>query len=354
MECPYCTDSAPLSVRVAHIHTKCKYHPCVAMAYGGESCAPAGLCRELFHAAYPECLSLLYGGRPRRWRSRSRGQRQAIVTCPARDGVTLDVRVKDILPAPLRMLKELAEEACKAWFRPVDAHLRRVVMTVAATGPACPKAYRVGRRFEFNTHRSAELCPAGFEAVYPYVRHIQNAKAEDDAAQPIRVHCPDHAGVIYEVAAGERTGGGACLDFSALCRRCNAIGFSVRSNGARLDACQGFPQPDLCPLARHSIYAYVKTLASGGWFNWVGHGKRVIVHCPSPAGVAFEVGEGGNNGRTAVEARILTEGKSCPMQYAQGQRFIFATDAESLRTMEALDRALPLLVGAGTGAAGKP
>ncbi|MBF0624372.1 MAG: hypothetical protein HQL82_06150 [Magnetococcales bacterium] len=196
MPCPHCTDHLPLSVRVARIETRCKYHPREGLVYGPAALVPNGLCRELFCAAYPEALAVLYNGRPRRLRPRQQGQAVSFARCPAPGGVRVAVRCRDKLPPPLRVAKELAEEACKVLFRPVDAHFRGVTIEVLEVGPACHKGYEPGRRFEFNVGDTRQLCPAGFAAIQPHVGRLA-ASGADQA--PLTVHCPDWVGVTYEI-----------------------------------------------------------------------------------------------------------------------------------------------------------
>jgi hypothetical protein len=88
----------------------------------------------------------------------------------------------------------------------------------------------------------------------------------------------------------------------------------------------------------------MRTLAAGGWFNWVGHGERVIVHCPAPGGVTFLVGQALDSRRLAITAEIRDAGTACPMKYGKGQQFEVATDHEGLRAMEIFEQALPSVI----------
>lgn len=197
MECKYCTDNLNFNIRVAAIKTKCKYHRKVGQVYPTQALVPKGMCRELFYAAYPASLAVLYNGVPVRWRPRKKGIEEMMAVCPAPDGIKVKVKSVEILPAPLRILKELAEEICKKFYRGYDAPFRKVTIEVMGTGTHCPKGYRTGDAFEFNIDKKDELCPAGFAALYPYLRRT-------DLNQPIFVHCPDYVGVTYELTAEGR------------------------------------------------------------------------------------------------------------------------------------------------------
>lgn len=154
---------------------------------------------ELFYNSYPVCLSVLYSGIPVRMRLRKRGIEKAIASCPHPNGIKVEISSEEILPKPLRIAKEFIEEALKIIYRPLDAPFRKVSIKVIEASSHCPKGYKAGDAFRFNINRQDELCPAGFTAIYPYIRALKPS-SKGEGLSSIRVHCPDHAGVIYEVA----------------------------------------------------------------------------------------------------------------------------------------------------------
>lgn len=198
MKCKYCIDEYDFSVKVAHIETKCKYHREINQVYKASSVAPKGLCRELFYAAYPECLAVLYNGLPEKKRFRAKGKDRMVAVCPAINGVKVLITAEEILPTPLGKLKELVEEFCKIFKKAFDVPFRKVFLEIIEVGDECHKGYKVGDRFEFNVDKNDELCPAGFAAVYPYLRLLNNSNKESGDSS-IMVHCPDYVGVTYEI-----------------------------------------------------------------------------------------------------------------------------------------------------------
>lgn len=200
MNCKYCLDDLNFSVKVVDIATKCKYHKKTEVVYSPSAVAPGGLCRELFYAAYPACLSLLYSGKPIRGWLRKKGIKKIASSCPAANGIKVAIKAEEIFIPPLRMLKEFIEEVCKIVLRPLDGPFRRVVIEVIEAGSDCPKGYRVGDKFYFNIDKQDELCPASFSAIYPYLRLLKGKnKNEGLLSSKINVHCPDWVGVTYEL-----------------------------------------------------------------------------------------------------------------------------------------------------------
>ncbi|MBT89495.1 MAG: hypothetical protein CMN79_03275 [Spirochaetales bacterium] len=198
MKCKYCIDEYDFSVKVAEIETKCKYHKETNQIYNASSVAPKGLCRELFYAAYPECLAALYSGLPEKKRFRQKGTDRMVVVCPAINGVKVLIKAEEILPKPLGKLKELVEEFCKKFYKAFDVPFRKVFIEIIEAGDGCHKDYRIGDIFEFNINKNDELCPAGFATIYPYLRFLKNSNKGKEGSS-IMVHCPDYVGVTYEV-----------------------------------------------------------------------------------------------------------------------------------------------------------
>ena len=201
MECKYCIDNLDFNIKIADIETKCKYHKKRGQVYPVWAMVPKGMCRELFYAAYPASLAVLYNGKPLPWRPRKKGIDEMTATCVAPNGIKVKIKAKEILPAPLRILKELVEELCKKFYRAYDAPFRKVVIEVINKSPVCPKNYKAGNSFEFNIGKKDELCPAGFNAVYPYFRLLKEERKIEGSQGSLSVHCPDYVGVTYEVKA---------------------------------------------------------------------------------------------------------------------------------------------------------
>lgn len=202
MECEYCIDNLNLNIKIADIERKCKYHKKKGVIYPALDIAPKKLCWELFYAVYPDCLAVLYNGSPLRNSSRKKGMQEIIGSCPMPDGIKVKVKSVEILPAPLRVLKELMEEFTKKIYRAFDAPFRKVLIEVIETNPKCPKDYKIGDTFMFNINKKDELCPAGFAAIYPYFRLLKYNTKVNGLSHSICVHCPDYIGVTYEITTG--------------------------------------------------------------------------------------------------------------------------------------------------------
>ncbi len=200
-QCDYCIDGVNAAATVVRIRSRCAYHKRTGETFVQAQFGPPGMCGELYHAAYSACLAVLYSGKPRFWRPRSRGRATLTACCPAADPVRLTVTMGERFPPPIRIVKEMAEELFKKTYRPVDAHFRNVTMEVAAAGASCPKGYKPGDSFSFDTGRRGRLCPAAFAAVYPALRPLALTAKVGGSAPRLRIQCPDHAGVTFEVRA---------------------------------------------------------------------------------------------------------------------------------------------------------
>lgn len=322
MDCGFCTDMIDCRAKVAHIETKCKYHKNKGQVYEMPAFAPPGLCRELFHAVYPESLAVLYSGTPRKFLPRSEGASSLDGVCPA--GITARICKEEILPPPVRVLKELGEECAKAFYRPFDAHFRRVFLEITGGEASCPKGYSPGSRFQFNTENRLELCPAGFAALQPYVRICSARHLAKGISQRLSVHCPDYVGVTYELQCGSGEGGES-IDFTGIC----AI---VKEKMPVPEAASGF-----CPLALQSIIPYIFTLHNGGWFNWVNHEDTVIVNCPGPDGTAFRIGKSGD----VLEVTVEKTRNGCLWGYEKGAGFNIPDNPGAMKSLRDYHRNFP-------------
>jgi len=196
-DCPYCHDDLNVTVSVDDVMTKCKYHRRIGQGYSIDEIAPPGLCRTMFYRAYPTSLAVLYHGKPKKFWLRRRGHDSYIVSCPASEGVEVKISSKEQLPMLIRMMKELLEEALKFFLRGYDAPFRQVALEVVKAGPACPKGYKIGQKFYFNTNNTEELCPAAFSSTYPYINYLANMNRSSGEACSMQVHCPDFVGVTF-------------------------------------------------------------------------------------------------------------------------------------------------------------
>ncbi|MEE2999875.1 MAG: TIGR04076 family protein [Pseudomonadota bacterium] len=198
-DCPYCHDDLKVSVTVANVITKCKYHRRIGQEYKHDEIAPKGLCRTMFYRAYPTALAILYHGKPKKFWFRGFGKDTAVVSCPAENGVKVKITSREKLPAPIRLLKELAEEVLKLVLRGYDAPFREVALEVVEAGSSCPKGYSVGQKYYFNTDDTKELCPAAFSTTYPYMNYLAKTKRATGKPCSMKVHCPDFVGVTFDV-----------------------------------------------------------------------------------------------------------------------------------------------------------
>lgn len=341
MDCKYCIDDLDLKIKIADT-TKCKYHKKKGQIYPASAIAPKGLCPELFYAAYPACLAVLYNGKPMRGRPRKKGMQETIISCPAPEGVKVRVRSEEVLPRPLKILKEFVEEVCKKLYRGFDAPFRRVTIEVIKTSPNCPKDYKIGQGFQFNIDKKDELCPAGFAAIYPFLRLLSDVNNHKELANSVCVHCPDYVGVTYEVTGDKKKL--SMQNFDNICPKYNSLKLKIkyRWKGKKEElSLEDILPGNFCILAFHSVYAYMTTLFTGGWFNWVNHEEHVIVNCPSPEGIGMYVKSPHNNQSVDFQIEVMKNSCNCYKKYKLKDRFDFNFSGDNALKYEMLDKVIP-------------
>jgi len=163
-------------VEVASVAGKCKYHRKVGQVYDLALLAPCGMCLDAFHAVYPYALSLLYGAKFR-W---MKDLDSVIAQCPNPHGsVTMEIRRKKINRKKMEILIKILEVKGR-----------------------CKKGLKKGEVFKMNLGDFSEICPAGMDALYPYISTLRYggkiAWAKKDGT--CLVQCPDHINaVVYKL-----------------------------------------------------------------------------------------------------------------------------------------------------------
>jgi len=236
------------------------------------------------------------------------------------------------------MLKEMGEELCKKFYRALNAPWRRVVIEVIKVGAHCPKGYKIGDVFEFNINKKEQLCPAGFAVVYPYLRLSPDS---------LCVHCPDYVGVTYEVSIDQAPAlqkRALMHNFGAICQNYNTVNLKIRysfQNKEEVVTLKDILPENFCVLAFHSVYPYMQTLFSGGWFNWVNYGEDVIVNCPATKGIAMYVKPSTENSPRVFEIEVMKNNCSCYKRYNLGDKFRFDFKQENAVRYKLLDGIIP-------------
>lgn len=178
----YCSDFSDKKIIVDFIKNTCRYHKTESQEYGGDKLAPRDFCPEAFYAAYPYCFSLLYGAK-----LGGKGN-SVMVRCPQSENfIVMEVKSRNIFPRFLIRLKEIMIKFFNKIDFPMEYPHKKIIIRLAKN-IGCPAGYKIGDEFEFNIRRRDELCPAGFNAIFPFL----------SSEEKIKIHCPDPRGVIYE------------------------------------------------------------------------------------------------------------------------------------------------------------
>lgn len=133
---------------------KCRYHK-KGQVYTSQEMAPKELCPEAFHSIYPYALGLLYGVNTENF----------FVRCPKGNVIFLLERKPAKLASMLKYrIKQLIDP-----FYPLDPRKYLVKIRVFRLFADCLKGHSQGQEFEFNQENDAELCPAAFDSIYPFI-----------------------------------------------------------------------------------------------------------------------------------------------------------------------------------------
>lgn len=152
-----------LSFKLSFYTHLCRYHRLPRRVhYDNRLLAPRGMCIDLFHAAYPYGLGMMYG---------AKFQEPIVVSCPYPSAnVCVKLEVKTLLTKPLRRF--IAYVLSKIG-RKVEIPGIRLIMTILqGANSNCPCAYTQGTQFQFNIWQGKEVCPALFDALYPAVHNV--------------------------------------------------------------------------------------------------------------------------------------------------------------------------------------
>lgn len=141
----------------------CRYHKYPKRtSYTNDTLTPKGMCIDLFHSAYPYCLSLLYG---------AAYAKKIRVCCPNPAAyVSIEVNRK---PTKTRYLREFMIWLLAKFGYRIDFPSMNIIMAISEDASSgCFYSYKKGQTFKFNIWLGRELCPATFDALYPSVHNL--------------------------------------------------------------------------------------------------------------------------------------------------------------------------------------
>jgi len=185
-----CTGCDGKTLTALELKKKCRYNKRVGQTYDADSIAPKGLCLDAFHVAYPYCLALLYDAEFEKSCHKAGGDGSVVIQCPM-GGMKMEIRRLQSLPKSIKLIKSYVE-----WiFRKIDYPLAvvdyRIRLKVLEVRGECKQ--KTGEEYWMNIRDTNKLCPAAFDAIYPFL-------CVSDKDEMLRhVHCPDHEGVLFKL-----------------------------------------------------------------------------------------------------------------------------------------------------------
>jgi len=133
------------------------------------------------------------------------------------------------------------------------------------------------------------------------------------------------------------------MKVKAICTECNIDKLNVNLDSGSFDAKETLPE-GMCFLAFHQVFPYIRTLTTGGWFNWVGHNEHVIVKCPALNGIAVEVKAPAKNEPNVLECQVIEKRGPCFRGHDMDEQFRFDISEINLERLEILFDLFPNLM----------
>jgi uncharacterized repeat protein (TIGR04076 family) len=159
-------------VEVHSIMGRCKYHKKRGEIYTLEDLAPEGMCLDAYHAVYPYSLALSEGA-VFGW---MRGKDVDSVFAQCSKGVVV-MRINRFL------------------FRDGKEKKQAIVIKVVERRGECQKNMEINDEFLFNLGGGKEICPAGFNSIYPHLARLGICDCvnfiDDIIFNDVRIECPD-------------------------------------------------------------------------------------------------------------------------------------------------------------------
>jgi uncharacterized repeat protein (TIGR04076 family) len=175
-------------------HT-CKYYRSMLEEFGLNSLGPEGICLDLYYAAYPYCLALLYGAKFT-WEN----DKNAVnAQCPAPAG---NVHFQ-VMRKPLK--KQIISNGIKKKCR-IIIKITHIEKSVLKCKNGCDCKLMAGQKFEFNQGDDLnQMCPAAFYNIYPNIKTFMNSKKASWMKDgKIFMQCPDNiSGIMFEITKND-------------------------------------------------------------------------------------------------------------------------------------------------------
>ncbi len=154
---------------------------------------PEDFCPHVFWAIYPRVFALMYGATV---------NPAVTVDHPGGTGAVALTLHKTSRPANrlARLPADLAENILRRLGHPVD-RLNYILTIHVAANNAAGCILTPGKKYWVNLKNRQYLCPAAFQAVYPYL--LLRAAGEhppwSNSDSPARICCPDCVGAVYRL-----------------------------------------------------------------------------------------------------------------------------------------------------------
>ncbi len=178
---------------IKHVSTDtCKYY----RKEGGETfdlnhLGPPGICLDLYSAAYPYCLGLLYGAQF----SWEQDKNAVNAQCPVPEGnVHFEVRR---IPLEKMVIREGIKKNYDILIKIIDIEKSSRKYQDCSS---CP--HKPGQEFEFNQgDHLDQMCPAAFYSIYPTLKTIINGgKSSWTKNDKFYMRCPDNKpNITFEI-----------------------------------------------------------------------------------------------------------------------------------------------------------
>ena len=192
-------------IKVVSKKGPCRYHA-KGCHYDKNSVTPGGICSEIYHNAYPYCLSLIYG---------ANFNEEILIRCPSTEACVV-VRIYS-KPIALFLMPGLILRTILNFFTPVEIVRKQAIVQIKAVQGHCANRHTSGQKYIFpmgsafftyswsagsyfleklgaKFTSSKFLCPAFFDSFYPLLGYFSKNHCFPwkNGPEEKLIQCTDH------------------------------------------------------------------------------------------------------------------------------------------------------------------
>lgn len=176
-----------------HISGSCKYHRETGKTYSFKDLVPEDFCPHAYFAAYPYCLSLLYGA-IFSWMKKI-DENAVEAQCPAPHNPVVMKIWRELIPKDKRKT-EKDEDKYNIYIEVIEKVKNSDKSHKCCE--RCAQTMKIGKMAEFNKGQLPGICPAAFNQMFPYLVAMESGGKIDwqNEDGSVILPCPDNISKI--------------------------------------------------------------------------------------------------------------------------------------------------------------